>query len=133
MDERDGCRGAGEPERNKRKEYDWQNPTLLGLRRLSGRRRVGWLRVCVERWVLAEDRLLKFLECWTRFDTEFFDQDAPGFAVDLECFRLPVGAVEGEDQQPTEVLAQGLLGYQRLELSNHAGVASFEVSVDPSL
>ena len=59
----------------------------------------------LERWVLAEDRLLQLLERGRRLEPELRDQPPSQVGVHAQRLGLPARAVEGEHQLRPEALA----------------------------
>jgi hypothetical protein len=92
------------------------------LRRGLGRRRLS--RGQLESGVLREDRPLELAQPLARLDTRLLDQGPACLLVGLQRFRLAVAAVERQHQLGAQTLAVGVLGDQRLELSNDLGVAA---------
>jgi hypothetical protein len=55
-------------------------------------------------------------------------------SVHLKRLRLPTGSVQGKDELPAKVLAQGMVGDQCFDFSGQVGVAAgFQIGVDTSL
>ena len=67
-------------------------------------------------------------------DPQRADQRLAGALVDVECLRLPSGAVEREHQLATQLLAERVLLHQALQLTDELGMpAAGQVAVDPLL
>ena len=67
-------------------------------------------------------------------DTERADECFPSALVDLEGLRLPSGAVEREHQLAAELLTEGVLLHQDLQLTDELCMpAAGQVTVDPFL
>ena len=77
----------------------------------------------VERRVLDEDRALEPRQGGARLDAELVEQRALRLVVRVERLRLPAGAVESEDQQAAEALAERMLCDEAFELTDEVGVA----------
>jgi hypothetical protein len=96
------------------------------LRRLQHRQR--------QRRVLRQDRALQLPQPLARLDAQLLDQLAAGVLVGLQRVGLAVRAVEREHQLRAQPLAERVLGDQRLELSDHLGMAAQrQPCVDPQL
>ena len=67
---------------------------------------------CVDRRVLSEDRGLEVLEVSPRLEAELLAEAVASLPVDLERFRLPAGAVEGEHQPAAQPLPRRMCGDQ---------------------
>ena len=78
----------------------------------------------VERRILFEDRFLEFAERTAGLDPEFVDQRRSGPLVGTERLRLSSGAVEGEHRLAAELLTQGMLAHQALQLTHELVVPS---------
>ncbi len=76
----------------------------------------------IETGVLREDRPLQLLQLAPGLDPELLYQDTARVGVRLERVRLAPRAVEGEDQQRAEALAQRVVEDQALELSRQLRV-----------
>jgi hypothetical protein len=68
--------------------------------------------------VLPEQRLLEGLELRAGIETELVGKEVAGPSHRLQGVGLPLGAVEGQGQQPPQPLAQRVGGDQGLELRN---------------
>jgi hypothetical protein len=88
-------------------------------------------RGAVESRVLAEDRLFEVAQLAAGFEAELADQGAAGVLVGGQRVGLAPGPVEREHELAAQALAQGVLGDQRLELSDHLCAAKREVGLDP--
>lgn len=72
--------------------------------------------------ILPKDRLVEGAQLWSRLDPDLLNQDAACLAVRLERVSLPAGPVERDHPLRVELLAERLLGNQRLELGDHLAV-----------
>ena len=73
---------------------------------------------------MAEDRGLEVLEPLVWVEAELVEQRCAGVAVGGEGVCLAAGAVEGEHEQPAQVLAHGLVADEGFELGDGLGVAA---------
>ena len=88
-------------------------------------------RAGVEGGVVAEDGLLELAQLGAGLDPDLRDQRPVRVAVGLDRLGLAPGAVEGEHALRMEALVGRVLGDQRLEASEHIGVApGGELGVD---
>ncbi len=78
----------------------------------------------VERRVVEQDLLLELLQRLAGVEAELVDEPGARVLVGGECVRLPAGAVEREDQQPGEALAQRVVANEPFELADDLGVAA---------
>ena len=83
---------------------------------------LGCGRPAIKTGVLREDRPLQLLQLAPGLDPELLYQDTARVGVRLERVRLAPRAVEGEDQQRAEALAQRVVEDQALELSRQLRV-----------
>ncbi len=88
-----------------------------GRRRGRGRRQV-------KRGILMEDRLLELLQRLAWVETELVDKRCPCVLVGGERVGLAAGAVEGQDQQPAQILAKRMLAHERFQLAHRLGVTA---------
>jgi hypothetical protein len=80
---------------------------------------------------VAENRLLEPAQGCARLEPELLHQEVSSLAIDLERFRLPAGAVEGEHELAAHALVEGMLDDEALELGNERRVlAEREPGVD---
>ena len=88
----------------------------------------------VERRILGEDVVVQAPEVGSRLDADLFHERGARVAVGLERLGLPAAAVEREHPLAVHVLAQRVLGGQRVELADHLGVSpGLQVGVDRHL
>jgi hypothetical protein len=66
-------------------------------------------------------------ELWAWVDAELVGEGGAGLVVRREGLGLAAGGVQGSHEQGPEVLAEGVLGDQALELGDHV-VVSAEVN-----
>ncbi len=84
--------------------------------------------------VLGEDRLLEPLEPDARLDAQLVDQGVARVPVRGQRVGLPARPVQRQHQVAVQVLAQGVLTDQRLQLADQVVVAARdEVGLDPRL
>ena len=72
------------------------------------------VRVCESSWraearLVAQDLGLKLLQLRAGLDAQLLDEAGASVLVDIECLRLPPGAVEGEHELSAERLAEQVL------------------------
>ncbi|HZT84887.1 MAG TPA: hypothetical protein VE984_05645 [Gaiellaceae bacterium] len=85
----------------------------------------------VEGLVLAQDRLLQQPELAARLEAQLGGQGPARVLVGLERLGLPAGAVEGEHEVFPQLLMEGLVAHERLELGNQlARTAEGEIGGD---
>ena len=88
----------------------------------------------VERRILGQHRLVQPPQLGARLDADLLDERRARVAVGGERLRLAAVAVQREHPLGVQVLAQRMLGDQRVELADHLGVpAGREVGVDGRL
>ena len=88
----------------------------------------------VERGVVEQDRLLELLQRLARVEAELVDQRRARVLVGGERVGLPARAVQRQDQQLAQALAQRMLAHQRLQLGHDLGVtAERQVGLEPQL
>ena len=88
----------------------------------------------VELRVLPKDRVVERTQLRSRLDPDLLDEGAARLAVGLQRVGLAARPVERDHPLGVELLAQRLLGDQRLELGDHLAVApGREVIVDREL
>ena len=102
--------------------------------RAGGSRRVHRSGAQFEGRVLGEDRAFQPLQSRTRLEPELVCEGPARLLIRVECFGLPISAVQGKHQLAACSLAQGPLPHDRLELGNELGMApKGEVGLDPLL
>ena len=83
---------------------------------------------------MAEDLPFELCQEGAGLETELVLKHPPAPAVDLECFGLPAGPVERDHELSAELLAQGVVGDQRLQLRDELGVvAELQLRLDSLL
>ena len=85
-----------------------------------------------QRGVTGEDRLLQMLELRSGIKPQLGAQCPDGVAVGIQRLALSSRAIQGEHELSAHALAQGLGGYELLELGHQLGAAAQrEVGLDP--
>jgi hypothetical protein len=87
-----------------------------------------------EAGIVAEDPPLELLQALARFDPELGHERLPHLTVRGKCLRMPPGAVEGEHELSTQVLAERVLRGEQCELGYELAAApEGEVRVETPL
>ena len=103
-----------------------------GQWRGSGLRRL--LDVVVQRGIVGEDASLQLPGRRRDAQAHLVPEHRAEVGAAAECLGLPAAAVEGQHQLPPELLAERMVGDERLELGHHPGVvAGFHPGVDELL
>jgi hypothetical protein len=97
--------------------------------------------MCLQRGVLAQDRLFELPQRVPRLDRKFFDQRPARVLEGFECLRLASAPIQSEHQLPSRALPERVLTDEKLELRNHllvttggeARLDQFFARADPKL
>ena len=82
------------------------------------------LRLRLEAGVLVEDLVLKLLQRRGRLDPDLVVEHPSESLIGVESLRLTSVAVQGENQESVQPLAERVLRRQCLDLADHVAMAS---------